>query len=388
MTTMRFNLSFSAWIALLLTVRLAAQPFPPPVSGGLVDIAATVGSETSSVQHDYQPPKSATILAETLHLTCAPKITVTAIESPAVAGDVTATFSFDSTYAASHPDVIRPMGNWGYDWNDWFYHSFSQYSKVTKKTAWDAQGQVTFSLQAKRLRDGATDTIEGTGAGAAIMAVDAPSFWPTKIDGRDITSLSGNIGRFQWAFAGATEWRYLNGIQGYFYVPQADGTNAVFHLNHFTGSFEGPRVFSPIGELIVTGTPGQGKGVSYQTSVEPLTEAGAYDALRGESWSFTGNFEPTPGANAHYAFSSSTASASKLRYKIVVQPGLARTVTWSETFTPEGASEPSDIRILTENVTATATETQVHTIDPFARFGSQAGTYQVQAFEAESFEAG
>jgi len=388
MTTMRFNLQLSAWMVLLLTVRLAAQPFPPPVSGGLVDIEATVNGETSSVQHDYQPPKSATILAETLHRTRAPKTTVTATETPAAAGELTATFNFDPNYAAGHPDVIRPMGEWSFDWDDWFYYSSYQFSKVTKKTIWSAEGEVTFWLQAKRLKDGATDIIEGTGQGAAIMAVGAPSFWPTKFDGRDITSFSGNIGRFQWVFYTATEWRYLHGIQGYFYVPQADGTNAVFHLNHFTGPFEGPRVYYPIGELTAAGTPGHGKGVSYQTTTEPLTEAEAYNALKQETWSFTDNFEPTPGASAHYAFSSGTASASKLRYKIVIQPGLARTVTWSETFTPEGASEPSDIRILTENVTATATETQVHTIDPFARFGSRAGTYQVQAFEAESFEAG
>lgn len=45
---------------------------------------------------------------------------------------------------------------------------------------------------------------------------------------------------------------------------------------------------------------------------------------------------------------------------------------------------------MTEAVSATATETSVHTLDPFApfgRFGAARGRYQVLAFDTETFDA-
>jgi hypothetical protein len=66
---------------------------------------------------------------------------------------------------------------------------------------------------------------------------------------------------------------------------------------------------------------------------------------------------------------------------------MSRTLTWMETFTPEGASEPTDRRFLAETVTAEATTTQEYTIDPFARAGHQPGHYRVVAFESDAFDA-
>jgi hypothetical protein len=174
-------------------------------------------------------------------------------------------------------------------------------------------------------------------------------------------------------------------IQYYWTQVQPDGSAAVFHTNYYDLVAPGLGQFKPLGVLTTTGTAGHGPKAVLTT--QPLTASDAYQNLQAATWTFIDVYQPVTDAEAHYAFSQDKGSASKLRYKLQIEPGLARTITWMETFTPEGAGEPTDIQFRSENVAANSTATQAYTIDPFARAGNQPGRYRVVAFESDNFEA-
>ncbi len=377
---------FMAWLAISAVAPLVAQTLPPPTTGGVVDIEVTVGAETRAVQHAYEPPRRAVILTETLRRERQAVLGVAIAQTetiPAQPGATTSTFNFDANYAANHPDVVRPIGGAS---NGPFFGT-NRYQRITLTTTWDGQGTPTFALQAIGDPSLNNSVIEGRGSGNLIGI--GPSNLPSpRFHVGSVTRAEGQLGLFSW-LSGQGYW-FLYGTSQYWAESQADGTTAVFHTNYFNQSFPNLREYYPIGEVTVTGTPGYAAGqrVTYQiTDGQPLTEDAAYEALRGAGWTFTGNFELSAGAIASYSFSPNAASASKVRYKIQLQPGLARTVSWTETFTPEGQSEPSDHRFISERVSAGATETAARTLDPFARFGNQPGTYEVVAYDGESLAA-
>ncbi len=345
-----------AWLAVGAVAPLAAQTLPPPTTSGVVDIEVAVAGEVRAVRHTYEPPRRASVLVETLRRERReiPGVTIAQTENvPAQAGATTATFNFDAGYAANHPDVIRPIRGAGFG----NFFGANRYQRLTVTTTWDAQGAPTFALQAIGELGAGDAVIEGRGDGRFIGA--GPSHVPSpRFHVADVTRAEGQVGRF--SFGPNQDYRFPSGASQYWSEPQSDGTTAVFHADFFSEPFPDLREFYPIGEITIAGTPGHAAGVrvTYETTEgQPLTESGAYAALRDENWTFTGNYEPSASATASYSFSSAAASASKLRYKIQLQPGLARTVSWTETFTPEGASEPSDHRFLSESVSAGATET-------------------------------
>lgn len=127
------------------------------------------------------------------------------------------------------------------------------------------------------------------------------------------------------------------------------------------------------------------KGGYYEEKLPPpLAPSVAINSLEAMNWNFPEGFPSDSAPTAHYAASADSASASKLRYKLSLEPGFARTITWAETFTPEGSSVPTNYLFRTERVSATATETSVYEIDPLARssFGSGPGVYNVFLYEA------
>lgn len=381
---------------------LQAQPLPPPVASGEVTLEVHLTGEDWLATYDYEPPSlrvSYAIKAEKLAVAVGPKTTTTRTDTtipavPAAAGETTISYNFEadyeSKYLAAHPGagLIKPSGGWVPGWS-----AVVPYSQITLKTTWDATGQPAFELNAVQANAGPARLIKGTGWGAMFSQFGAPASLPVTIPASTVTQASAGIGWFR-RYPPAAEYRFLEGTAYYFTQLQPDGTTTVHHINSYTVPVADIREFYPIGEVKVTGTPGHGaspasQSTSYNSTTEPLTSGGAYFALTLDSNALTfsdDKFELTTEPTADYAFAPTGASASKLRYKLVIQPGLARTITWAETFTPAGATEPSDYNFLSETVTAEATETLPHTIDPFDtanphRHGSTPGQYALLFFE-------
>lgn len=382
----------------IVPLLLPAQGLPPPVAGGGVTLSVTVEGETREAGYQYLPPTGsaypilAEVISRSLDFSNRPQAIVTSTEIPPAAGETLLTYKFAADYAAAHPEVVRPvvasadLSPREFESAHHYDIPYYQFSQATLKHVWDNEGRVTFELQAKSLYDGTISTIKGVGLGAALITLDGPAFWPTKFRARDVTETTGNIGRFLWGGpAGKDEWRYLEFIHRYYYQQQADGSAAVFHSGHFTSPLAGLREYPPIGELTVAGTPGHGREVRYHTEIRPLESAGTATTLRhqinGSAFRDDGYVLSTT-ATAHYHFTPEEASASKVRYKLQLEPGLARTISWAETFTPEGETLPRDYRFISEQVSATATETQPHIINPFERSGALPGVYQVMSFDA------
>ena len=370
----------SGWLAVMLTSSLTAQVFPAPVTGGVIDIEVTAEGETRFAQFDYQPAKAYIILGERLQRDLSPLVVKKLI--PGTAGNVTTTFTFDPGYGTRHPTVVKPIRGVG---NYTYLESTDRYRNITLTTTWAPTGTATFSLSGLSYPDSATALIEGEGVGRIFSSYAGPANSPasTAFYSAGLTRYTGKVSSF--SFGLPLPFRYLPGLNNYWVQLQSDQTAVVFHSGAYQETSPGVGEFNPIGSLLTTGTPGHGP--EYQNTQAPLTTGQAEAALRGSPWIFSGESLPLITPIAHYAFSATAASASKLRYKLQIQPGITRVITWAETFTPEGASQPSDYRFKTEAVGAAQTETSTYLLDPFERFGSQPGKYQIQGFESESLAA-
>ena len=377
--------------AFVAAASLRAQALPPPVAPGQVDITAEKLGEVWQSSYEYEPPTLLayySIWAEKIGVSRQPYSITEKIASngnSALPGETITTFTFDPSYAANHPEVIKPAG---------FYISAGSsevviYSTVTLKHTWDNQGQLSFALTSREVHTGREQFIRGFGSGLMFWADSARSF-PVTFVSNKVTQASAGIKWFRY-YPPSIDYRYMEGTAYYFTKTQPDGSEAVFHVNYYTpvGSV---REYFPIGVVTTTGTPGHAAsppGLYFSVRTNPLSPESTEFNLRGESnaRSFDdANYQLTTEPAAHYAFSPEGASASKLRYKLGIQSGLARTITWVETFTPDGATEPTDYAFMSEAVTAEATETQPHIIDPFApghphRFGSQPGKYEILIFD-------
>lgn len=365
--------------ALTGLTRLSAQELPPPSVGGGVDIEATDGAEVKEQSHDYLPAKPYVILTERIERSVWPQV-VQSLE-PAAPGSRNSTFILDVSYAANHPEVIGPIRGVGIP----YLGAESRYREITLQTVWNNAGHANFELTAVS-EDGMENyRIAGTGEGRIFgPGSDGPGNLPfPRFHVGDVSATEGPVGWFTWTWG--AEYRHLSGIQYYWTQVQPDGSVAVFHTHAYDLVAPGLGQFKPLGVLTTTGTVGHGPKAVLTT--QPLTATDAYGKLQAAMWNFTDTYQPVTDAEAHYAFSPDKASVSKLRYKLQLQPGLARTITWMETFTPEGAGEPTDIQFRSENVAANATATQAYTIDPFARVGNQPGRYRVVAFESDNFDA-
>lgn len=368
---------FSATLALLGSACgiTAKEALPPPTSGGTFDIEAVVASERFEASWQYQPSKPYVILVEQCSHHVAEKIVRTPI--PPSAGSTTTTFVLDRDYSSRHPEVASAWTPWS--WQEG--NAVIPEMRFVLKTAWDQSGWASFSLSAKV--GAISSLIEGLGTGG-VFSKDERYLWPIPLFFVDrVTKTEGKVGWFSWWYG--LRSRHLPDIQRYWTETQADGRRVVFNEDYFKASLGEEGRFIPLGELVTVGTPGHEAGLEVTT--EPLTPSAAEQALRAEDWKFAGTFQPWAEPTAFYAFSSNSARAGKLRYKLQIQPGLARTILWAETFTPEGAAEPADYRFVSEEVEAEAVETSVHEIDPFQRFGSRPGIYRILALEAELFNA-
>jgi hypothetical protein len=385
---------------------LGAQTLPPPVAAGKVTLQAISGSETSQATYDYEPPalsKYYEIKAEKLGVSRTAKTTTTKILTdipavPALAGETTLSFTFDADfeahYEAAHPGVelIKPIGNWGQLWN-----AVARYDQITLTTTWDGAGQPTFELEAVATGTEAVSSLQGTGTGSTAMIKfdGAPGSWPAVIPQEEVAAAAGNIGFFQ-GYPPSAQYRFLQGTAYYFLKLQADGTQTVHHINYYTSGGVGDvREYYPVGQLTLAGVAGHPGSpahqvAAYTSTTETLTVGGAYDGLKSDSAAQLfddGKYALMADPTAHYAFATTGATASKLRYKLVIQPGLARAITWAETFTPDGQTEPTDYAFLSETETAAATETLPHILDPFEegnlhRHGATPGNYQIITFDS------
>ncbi len=178
------------------------------------------------------------------------------------------------------------------------------------------------------------------------------------------------------------DYVYLSAVFYYYASPYVgpDGSQPVYEASFQTqqGSI---YVQTPIGKLVHTQTGGN------QTTT--LDSAEAYSQLQNMTWPTPPALASGGGASAGYQFSPDQATASKLAYQIQFRPGLPL-VLWQETFTPTGASAPTDIRWMSytpanpqENVTPQ------YLIDPFDtsnphRFGNTPGQYNVVQFDVSA----
>lgn len=375
---MHQRLSIFIFVVLACVSGLHAQNLPPPSTGGFVDIEATAGSEVRSQQHDYLPAKPYVILAERIVQSVWPLYVQEF--SDAIPGAQTATFSLDLTYGANHPEIIRPIRGVGFP----YFGSESRYLHITLQTVWDNTGKPSFDLAAVSEDGLKSFVIRGAGEGRIFGSGNGPGSVPRPMfHADDVSDTEGKVGWFTLTLG--SEYRHLPGIQYYWTETQPDGSSVVYHTNYYDLVAPGLGQFKPLGVVTTAGTPGHGPQATLVK--QPFEASEAYQKLKTAGWTFTDTYQPVAEAEAHYAFGSDAASASKLRYKLQIQPGLARTITWMETFTPEGASEPSDRRFFSETVTAEAEETLARTIDPFERLGNQPGRYRVVAFESDAFDA-
>lgn len=381
---MKTLLPFSHWLVLAAAVCLRAQ-LPPPTAPGTVNIEVSVGGDTRFVQHDYQPPKPYTILAQTVIRSL--DAVSTSVFVPGAAGSVVSIFTFDENYSANHPEIRKRIRGVGL-----YFESVAYYRNATERTDWDEQGRPTFSVRGFTGRTGSLLAIEGRGRGQLFQSGAGPSAYPIpRFHVADVVRTEGKVPWFSLGRLGIggtsypLDYRYLTGAGNFWTETQPDGTVAVFHSAFYRLVGDELGEFYPIGSVATTGTAGQPP--HFEVQKEPVTPEAALQKLKAADWSFTGEFVPTSPASAIYISGSNGATASKLQYKLQVQPGLARTITWSETFTPEGATEPTDYRFVSEEVAATASETRVHLLDPFQWLEGRSGRYEVVAFESESFDA-
>ena len=377
---MRSSAIIIEFLVVNLVSSLSAQIFPAPVTGGVIDVEVTAEGETHFAQYDYQPPKAFIVLGERLQQDLVPSTIKTLI--PGTIGSITTTFTFDPDYGPNHPGIIKPIRGVG---NYTYPDSTDRYRNITLTTTWSATGGATFSLRSLSYPDSAAALIEGEGVGRIFSTYAGPSNSPasTAFYAAGLSRYAGKVNSF--SFGLPLPFRYLPGLNNYWVQLQPDLTAVVFHSEAYEETSPGVGVFNPVGSLLTSGTPGHGP--EYQNAEVPLNAVQAEVALRASPWIFSGDSALLIEPIAHYAFLTTGASASKLRYKLQIQPGLARDITWAEIFTPEGASQPSDYRFKTELVGASQTETSTYLLDPFDRFGSRPGIYKIQGFESESFAA-
>lgn len=383
-------------IALLgLPILALAQALPPPVDTGRVEIEAEQDGSSVVASQDYRPPTAFTyysIIGEKIGATATPP-TLTTVQTvivpaqPPVDGQVTIQFAHDADYSAKHPTVPSIYAGWEPTWD-----AQVSYKEAKLTTIWDA-GRVTYGLEAKAQTNLPAEQMTGRGFARLFDNAGAPTVFPVLMDGTAVTGATRGFGTMYW-WPPRVPYRFLPGTAYYFYQDQADGRRVVYNVLHHrrVGDL---REFYPIGELVTIGTPGSVGSPSrqetrYESATTTLDEGAAAAKLRAlmNSRVFDlDRFEPLSDPAVEYAFTPEGASTSKLRYKLQIQPGLARTITWAESFTLEGESDPVDYQFFSETVSASATETAAHVIDPFElanphRFGSRRGVYRIVPFEA------
>lgn len=369
-----------------------AQTLPPPVNSGQLTVEVSHAGAEIARSVEYQPPSEFafySILGQKIGASVAPSARTTANTTivpgePHIDGETVIRFAHDPSYESSHPEVPTILAGWRPVWD-----ARVTYPKMSVTTTW-RNGQVTFVLTASSPDDAVIQQMKGPGM-APLFRSGAPGNMPVMISG--VSSATRGIGTLQWWPPGV-DYRFLPGTAHYFTVKQDDGRIVVYNILHFRTAGE-LFEFYPIGEAAVSGTPGRigslpREQTIYATMTPPLAAGDAVVQLQAELGQRAfdpDKFELLSDATADYVFTQDSASASKLRYKLGIQAGLARTITWAETFTPEGEAQPSDYAFYSEAVSAAATETQVRVIDPFEsgnphRFGGRRGVYRIVPFEA------
>lgn len=372
-----------------------AQALPPPVDTGRIDIEAEHEGSSVVASQDYRPPVAFayySVLGEKLGATVAPPAlvtvqTVTVPAQPPVDGQVTIQFVHDPDYPAKHPTDPLIYAGWEPNWD-----ARVTYAEAKLTRTWQA-GAVNYELEAKAQANSPAELMTGRGFARLFANDGGPSSFPVLIDGTAVIGATRGFGTLFW-WPPRVPYRFLPGTAYYFFQDQADGRRVVYNVLHHrrVGDL---REFYPIGELITIGTPGSlgspaREETYYESTPTTLSEGAAAAELHAlmEALTFEANrFEPISDPTVEYAFTPDGAHTSKLRYKLQIQPGLVRTITWAETFTPEGESDPVDYQFFSETVSASATETAAHVIDPFEqanshRFGSRRGVYRIVPFEA------
>jgi hypothetical protein len=373
---------------------LRAEALPPPVDPGELEIEVTEAADTLTANLTYQPPAllayysvlGQKLGAEITEVTRIDERTVSSPARPARDGNTVARFVHNEDFAASHPGIEPVTAVWLPNWN-----RVPRYAEVTLTSSW-RNGQSSFELAAKYAPHGEADWIRGRDS-ARMFHEEIPRAGPVLIPQASVDAASRDVGSLRW-WPVHFNFLYLPGAGRYFTRKLKDGRVIVYHLDSSHGAGE-IRDFYPVGEVIITGSPGSGavpaREVVERVSVtEQLVASSAAAALRARlaAQTFLADVsEALADPTVAYAFAPEAASASKLRYRLAIQSGLARTITWAETFTPEGATEPADYRFLAEAVSAAATQTQARVIDPFEdgnphRFGSRPGTYRILPFDA------
>lgn len=384
---------------LLSLVELHAESLPPPTTSGSVKFVVETASSQWSSEHAYAPPApnaTFTIYAESKgasssQSTRANTTVLRRIEIPGIAGVVVTTFVFDSAYAQNIPEENRPFNYWRTGpWPAYLQPNF--YQRIFSTTTWDAAGKATFDLKAVS-EAGASYQIKGAGVAPEVIA-SSPTIYPasTAAYGPAVTFATNNIERCYFGMM----LRYLPGSQFYFTRRQNNGDMAVFHVDRYDRLVDSDLDFDnnyrsiPLGTVTKTGSEGKAPRSEYEEVVAPVSVNAMRAALQQQLGSEfnDANYVIKDEHFAHYSTGSGGASANKLRYKFGFQPGIARTITWAETFTPEGQTAPTDYAVKSEKVSADASETSAYIINPFERFGGTNGIYKILIFNAAlSFDA-
>ena len=393
-------------LCFLLGAAIMRGALPPPATGGSVHLEIQAGSKSKSVNVSYLPPSGNTAYTSILSAKVTNTVTAVPGHTPIhrvdefiLNEDLVSSTRFIDDYQQFDPNLgdFYPHPGYGVRFRSIKLEQTERTGEINKK---DYIFTATFDVFQQSDNSWADGTISWAGTSTTgfkgifpvtdgIPGALAPACY---LEGLTSSSYSGPQGAdiFQdfseTLIEGETSvthnYRYLFAIL-YYYAGttiEADGSRLVYEAS-FQDAVGFGYLQTPVGKLTHVETGGD-----FTTPLEP---AAAYSQLQGLTWTQPAELTSAGGTSAEYLFNPTQASASKLFYQIKFRPDSPR-IFWQETFTPTGASTPSDTVWLSydpqdpqENVTP------LYTVDPFAtsnshRFGITPGQYRVVLLDALS----
>jgi len=406
---MKKKISISGFVAIAV-MALSVRGLPPPTVGGTLQIDAQIGGKIASVQIPYLPP--ATIGTPTVSF-------LSGQTSNSVSAITTTSPSFSTRTPINRSEVFTL--NSGLEDSEKFFDTVVFYTsspsdygspvessykgryrlkKITlEATQDDTYESISYTFKANLvekniLRENTDIQMSFEATSPALMSIFGSSLGVNfnvygTINGADGNGLlfnKNNVSNIQYnywedqLFHSNLNNIYFGSYLVEYYqdtVPQSDGTFNVYNMFFWDENHEN---HIPIGTMGRTQTGGWVTTGGESTTVY-LTPESAVTQLQSASTTVAGNLTNTGGTTANYTFTPAQASATTLAYQLKIAPG-AMLVFWMETFTPDGATEPSDIKMMSWKPTADETLSPVYTIDPMEannphRFPGKAGTYNV-----------
>jgi len=410
-------------------VLILATPFfgalPPPTNSGDLDIQVQIGGKSATVQTPYWPASVGSANASVFSESVTNFVTATVTSAYTGLIHWVDLYALDEEFKDSSI-FVDPYPAWYWDTDkqqaSWMYIEAYPYRiktiRLEQDEGEDGKFSFTFTLNYDQQSNFAGNWIPTVAVLKGKADRPIPSFFPLPT-GYDID------GRYQWlpescAFWNATDfstegstmdpWYTIfrhemfswatygfendNGVywltwlaaNGYYRVEKDDsnsqeGNSFLVYERSFVQPIQlqdGSLGYDeyPIGKY----KQQHSGGTVYTTHY--LSTADAISQLQANSWEFTGAQTAAADPAAGFAFNPERADATKLQYSIQIAPGSTKLVLWQETFTPDGASQPSDVRWMSWNPGTSDSQSSVFTIDPLEvgnphRFPGQPGKYNV-----------